>query len=317
MANFFHPIHGNPEPDNASGGFLTAPDGRKIRYACFGAVGRPLKGTIILLHGRNECIEKYFETIRDLSRQGFGTATMDWRGQGGSDRLMRDKHRGHITSFGRYTRDLDQFFEEIVLPDCRGPYYVLAHSTGALVALLGSHSMVNRIRRMVLVAPFLSFPQSPFSMTTTRRLTTALSLVGLGGLYAAWGPRETTPFELNKLTSDPARYRRNCRLYDTYPQLALGGPTMAWVRAACEAVEIVQNAEFMARIQVPVLFIAAGADEVVSTEAIAAYARRLRGGSVLMIDGARHEILQETDIFREQFFAAFDAFVPGFEEVLA
>ena len=62
---------------------------------------------------------------------------------------------------------------------------------------------------------------------------------------------------------------------------------------------------------------AAGADEVVSTEAVAAYARRLRGGSVLMIDGARHEILQEADMFREQFFAAFDAFVPGFEEVLA
>ena len=132
-----------------------------------------------------------------------------------------------------------------------------------------------------------------------------------GGLYAAWGPRETTPFDLNKLTSDPARYRRNCRLYDTYPQLALGGPTMAWVRAACEAVEIVQDADFMARIQVPVLFIAASADEVVSTQAVADYARRLRGGMVLTIDGARHEILQEADIFREQFFAAFDAFVPG------
>ena len=40
-------------------------------------------------------------------------------------------------------------------------------------------------------------------------------------------------------------------------------------------------------------------------------ARRLRNGSLLTIDGARHEILQEADIFREQFFAAFDAFVPG------
>ena len=154
-------------------------------------------------------------------------------------------------------------------------------------------------------------------MKTIHRLTTALSLVGLGGLYAAWGPRETTPFDNNKLTTDPARYRRNCRLYDTYPQLALGGPTVAWVRAACQAAKIVQEPDFMARIQVPVLFIGAGADEVVSTQAVTNYARRLRGGSVLMIDGARHEILQEADVFREQFFAAFDAFVPGAEEVLA
>ena len=40
-----------------------------------------------------------------------------------------------------------------------------------------------------------------------------------------------------------------------------------------------------------------------------------RGGcesaSLLTIDGARHEILQEADIYREQLLAAFDAFVPG------
>ena len=51
--------------------------------------------------------------------------------------------------------------------------------------------------------------------------------------------------------------------------------------------------------------------EIVSTRAIADYARRLRGGSILTIAGARHELLQEADIFREQLLAAFDAFVPG------
>jgi len=40
-------------------------------------------------------------------------------------------------------------------------------------------------------------------------------------------------------------------------------------------------------------------------------AREVRIGSFLMISGARHEILMERDIFREQFWAAFDAFVPG------
>ena len=44
--------------------------------------------------------------------------------------------RGHVDSFYDYAADLDQFFEEVVLPDCRGPYYILAHSTGSLVALL-------------------------------------------------------------------------------------------------------------------------------------------------------------------------------------
>ena len=38
---------------------------------------------------------------------------------------------------------------------------------------------------------------------------------------------------------------------------------------------------------------------------------RLRAGSHLVIPGARHEILMEQDRYREQFWAAFDAFVPG------
>ena len=59
------------------------------------------------------------------------------------------------------------------------------------------------------------------------------------------------------------------------------------------------------------LFVAAGADAVVSTPAIDDYARQMRSGSLLTIDGARHEILQEADIYREQLLAAFDAFVPG------
>ena len=56
---------------------------------------------------------------------------------------------------------------------------------------------------------------------------------------------------------------------------------------------------------------AAGADQVVSTKAVEAYTRRLRVGSLLMIDGAKHEILQEADVYREQLLAAFDAFIPG------
>ncbi|MGH6776672.1 MAG: alpha/beta hydrolase, partial [Bradyrhizobium sp.] len=37
----------------------------------------------------------------------------------------------------------------------------------------------------------------------------------------------------------------------------------------------------------------------------------LRAGSHLVIAGAKHEILQEQDRYRTQFWAAFDAFVPG------
>jgi lysophospholipase len=50
---------------------------------------------------------------------------------------------------------------------------------------------------------------------------------------------------------------------------------------------------------------------VVSTPAIEEFAIRLRAGSHLIVAGAQHEILMEQDRYRGQFWAAFDAFVPG------
>jgi lysophospholipase len=93
--------------------------------------------------------------------------------------------------------------------------------------------------------------------------------------------------------------------------MAQGWPTVRWLIAAARAIGKITRPEFMAANRIPTLIVAAGADEVVSTRAVEWYARHLRLGSLVMIDGARHEILQEADLYREQFFAAFDAFVPG------
>jgi lysophospholipase len=316
MTDLFYLTPGNPVPDNATAGFLTTLDGKKLRYAHFAPTGRPDSGTVVILQGRNECMEKYFETIRDLSAKGLGVATLDWRGQGGSDRLIRNLQRGYVKSFRDYEADLEQFFEEVVLPDCRGPYYILAHSTGALVALLAASSMVNRVQRMVLLTPFLGIPGQRLSMRTVRFITTVLGLLGLGRLYAAWGPppKQSAPFDSNNLTSDPQRYRRNMSIYEAYPQLALGGPTVRWLRAASSAVIAVSKPEFMASIRIPTLIIAAGADKVVSTKAVASYTRHLRLSSLLTIDGARHELLQEADFYREQALAALHTFIPGTDD---
>lgn len=315
MTEHFFQTSDNPLPDNAVGGFFRTRDRRQIRYARFAPAGRPEKGTVILLQGRNECIEKYFETIRDLSARGLGTATFDLRGQGASDRLIRDPRRGYVKSFRDYTDDLEIFFREIVLPDCRGPYYILAHSTGALIALLASPTLVNRVQRMVLLTPFLGIPDQRYSMKTIRLMTTALMLVGLGRMYVRSSSQKgAAPFGISDLTSDPVRFRRNTSVYDTHPQLALKGPTVRWLREASKAVLKIGDPQFMANMRIPTLIVAAGADRIVSTRAIEHFTRHLRLSSLLTIDGARHEILQEADFYREQFLAAFDAFVPGNEE---
>ena len=307
----------NPAPEGIKAGLLRTSDGISIRYARVPGRCETNRGTVVLLPGRNEYIEKYFETADDLAQRGYGTAILDWRGQGGSERLLANANRGYVESFGDYVRDLDALFEQVVLPDCRGPYYILAHSTGVLIALLASPSLANRVRRMVLCAPLLGLAASSSTTVWVRRLARFLYAIGLGKMYMP-GRRnrlKTPDFSPAALSSDPKRFNRNRATVTAWPGLAINGPTVAWTRAMFRAVEQVTEPEFMARLHIPSLTLAAGGDRVVSNRAIEAYVQHLRSGSLLTIDGARHELLQEADRFREQALAAFFAFVEGTDDI--
>ena len=118
-------------------------------------------------------------------------------------------------------------------------------------------------------------------------------------------------FEGNPLTGDRERFLRNLSVLKTSPDLAVGPPTIGWLKAALEAMAPLDTDQFPPRIRVPVLMVSAGDDQIVSTLAIEHLAARLRAGSQLVLRGAHHEIMQERDAIREQFWAAFDAFVPG------
>ena len=305
----------NPTPEDAVCGQFKTSDCKLLRYALFPAEAEH-RGTIVMLHGRNESIEKYFETARELAARGFASATFDWRGQGGSERMLKNPARGYVDNFKSYVTDLDDFFRQVALPDCRGPFYVLAHSTGALVALLGHAKLVNRVKRMVLCAPFLGLADQPMSAGQVRFLANLFCLVGLGRIYMGSGPKppELKPFARNRLTSDPARFQRNGAIVSECPLLGLGSPTARWIRAAARAIDRVHRQSHVDSLRIPALFIAAGADRVVSTSATELYASHARCGALVTIDGARHEILQEADFYREQFWAAFDAFIPGSQE---
>ena len=93
----------NPIPKGAIVGSIKTIDGVQLRYARWRPTGRSTQGTVCLFQGRAETIEKYFETISDLRRRGFAVATLDWRGQGGSERQLRNPRKGHVDSFAEMT----------------------------------------------------------------------------------------------------------------------------------------------------------------------------------------------------------------------
>ena len=305
----------NPVPDGATVGTILARDGVRLRFARWRATTRRSQGTICLLQGRAEQIEKYFEVVGNLRSRGFAVATFDWRGQGGSERRLRNARKGHVDSFAEFDRALDAFMEQVALPDCPPPYYALAHSTGALICLRGAREGRVRFSRMVLSSALLGLGPLTLSQPVVGRLAAFLTAVGFGEADVPGGGRttslETTPFEGNLLTSDAARFARNVAIVRSAPSIAIGAPTIGWLYAACKAMQEASEPDFGPGIKLPALMVGGSLDQVVSPRAIEALAGELRAGGQVVIAGARHELMMERDTLREQFFAAFDAFVPG------
>jgi len=305
-------IAANPVPEDVVTGMLTTPDGRALRFARFAPPpGR--RGTVCLFQGRAEFIEKYFETVRDLRSRGFAVATLDWRGQGLSDRALEDPHKGHVTDFAEFDTDLETFMREVVLPDCPPPLFALAHSMGGAILIRAASQGRRWFDRIVLSAPMIKVARARLPGPAKIALK-GMGWVGLGTSYAPGGDgtvEQAQPFLANPLTSDPVRYARNAAVLEAEPALGLGAPTVAWVNAALSTMGEFAEAGYPGRIRHPLLIIAAGADTIVSTPATEEFAIRLRAGSHLVLPGAKHELLMEQDRMRGQFWAAFDAFVPG------
>ena len=300
---------GNPVPGNHIVGWFNGVRGKRLRYAIFKTDLSVARGTVVLLQGRNECIEKYFETIRHLTSRGLWVATFDWRGQGLSDRLLKNPLRGHIRSFRDLEADLSIFLETIVLPETRLPFCMLAHSMGALVALSMAPKLTNRIERMALTAPFLELSNQPIPTWATRAITGAISMLGFGSLSSG-RDRFPQPFKDNAVTTDIGRYTRNQTLYKEHPELRLGPPTARWVHQMLGAISRISRFEHLDQIKVPTILIGAGNDRIVDQQAIELISNRFRAGRAIIIDGARHELLQEADRYRMPTLAAIDAFIP-------
>lgn len=304
----------NPVPSGAVVGELKADDGIRLRFARWAATRGPRRGTVVLCGGRGEFIEKYFEVIADLRRRGFAVAMMDWRGQGGSERLLRNPRKGHVSDFQDYQEDLFRFMKDIVLPDCPPPFVALAHSMGGTILLHHAVKPGSWFERIVLSAPFIALNQekTPYPQSIIRTYSEVGCLVGMSTAYVRGGydtPEEQVAFEDNRITKDHERWMRNKSILDVAPELGIGSPTVQWLRAASRACAELQDPSFPARVDVPMLVFAAANDKIVSTPAIEDFCVGLKVGTHILLSGSEHEILQETDDVRQRFWAAFDAYL--------
>ena len=295
--------------------YLTTTDQLAVRWGYAAAKTPPARGTILLLNGRTEYMEKYAEVAGELTHRGFEVYSCDWRGQGLSDRMLPDSHKGHVACFEDYLDDLGQLMAIIHHRKAPPPLVLMGHSMGGHIAARLVERYPDRFDRVVMTSHMIDI-QLPWFLS--RQLLRWLVRLGIKqGRQAAYAPghgawnAKDRRFERNPLTSDRDRFDRNVTAIQHEPRLAVGGVTYGWLDAALTSIDHVNRPAFAHSFRVPLLMVTAAEDRIVCGRAQRDFCRHAPDCRIVCIDGARHELLVETDARRTQFWRAFDPFVGG------
>jgi lysophospholipase len=304
-----YPTPENPMPEAAICHDVITSDGKHLRALTVRHTRA--KGTIFILNGRAEYVERYFETISEMAARGFAVVSFDWRGQGGSQRLLKNPMPGYVGSMVEYDKDLEAIIGLADRLDFPEPRYAIGHSTGGHI-LLRSLRDFKYFKRAVVIAPLLGFHYGKWPVPVVRLLTLGAKLFGLSGRYLpgrAQGPLKREAFPNNPLTSDRTRWNRDIETIELHPQLAIAGPTYGWLRAVMNSLRELHHWPRGRGPSCPTMIVMAGLDRVVANTDIRQFVDHTPGFSLITIEDSRHEILMETNTIRAKFFAAFDAYL--------
>lgn len=284
-------------------------DGWMVRSALCHGDGA---GSILFLNGRGDFIEKYAESLHDWRARGFGFATFDWRGQGGSGRFLADRLRGHAPGFAPWLADLAvqvAWFRAALPP----PYYAVAHSMGGHLLLRYLAAAPHDFARAVLLSPMCGLQAAPVGPGGARWIARLGVGLGFGESYApgngaiARGLPGTV--RQRRLTHDLARYADEGWWLETRPDLALGGVTNGWLNSAFASLDALFAPGVLERISTPLLILTAEQEALVDNAATGRATARLPDARLREFAGAGHELVREIDAIRVPVLDAVAAFL--------
>ncbi|PHR83694.1 MAG: lysophospholipase [Colwellia sp.] len=296
----------------------------RINYATFINKSEAIPAKcLVISSGRSESYLKYKELSFDLFNHGYSIFIIDHRGQGLSQRLLANPHKGHVENFQYYVDDLTSFIEKIVTPHCQGSKpYLLAHSMGGAIAARYLQDFPNNIQAAVLSSPMLGFDSGSIPKFI------AESVLKISAKLNQWF--DDTPwyflghkgfahnaFSDNILMHSSIRYQLFTQLYKSTAEIQLGGVTVQWLTESQEALKKIFNN--IDKIITPTLVLQAGQDKIIKNQAQNDFCQQLHqlqphsypNGKPLVIAGAYHELFFESDIYREQ---ALQAVIQWFEQ---
>ncbi len=283
----------------------------RINYCQFNFSG--FEKTLVIVPGRVESYLKYKELAYEFHQQQFNVFIVDHRGQGLSQRLLDDKHKGYVDCFEDYVDDLNSFIDNHVIAatTTANKPYLLAHSMGGAISCRYLQSYPEKIQAAVLSSPMIAINSGKTPHSLANVLVSCLDKVNQIFSNNPWyfigqGDYTETPFSENHLMQSQLRYQIFTQLYQQIPSLKLGGVTLKWLKAAEQVrIKIFKN---MPALSTPLIVLQASEDTIVSNSAQDDFCQQLHqqhsqsctNGKAAVIDGARHELLFEKDCYRKQ-----------------
>lgn len=281
----------NDGPEAVQCEWLPSEDGVRLRLAVW-----PLEnatGTVFILPGRTEHIEKYTRVAAGLVSRGFAALAVDWRGQGLADRLHDDSTAGHVEDFADFQRDLAAVIARAQALNLPKPWHMLAHSMGGCIglrALMGPHPFSSA----AFSGPMWGIRMAPLLLPVARVLTTASQKLGFSNAFAPGQAGESYfvsgKFDDNLLTNDPGMWGWMREQVTSRPELAIGGPTLQWLGAALQEMDLLHQ---MASPRLPALTLLGTDEGIVDAARIKDRMARWPDGTLRQIPQGRHEVLME------------------------
>ncbi|MBU2956734.1 alpha/beta hydrolase [Paracoccus sp. 1_MG-2023] len=297
----FHRLDDGPQAP-ARAFWLRADDGVRLRAAHWAA--GDARGSVLLFPGRTEYVEKYAPVAAFLNAEGFDVIAIDWRGQGMSDRLQADPRPGHVGEFADYQRDVIELMVAAGDLDLPKPWHLLGHSMGGCIGLCALENGLP-VASAVFSAPMWGINLRRLNTGIATGIAYLAGRMGRGGFAApgTGGGASAYPlaesFNANLLTHDVDEWARLLREAAAWPDLTIGGASFDWVGKA------LNECSRLARIAAPdiPMTVSLGSEEkIISHQAIRDRTANWPDARLLLIEGARHEVMMETPDLKRIFW---------------
>jgi lysophospholipase len=263
------------------------------------------RGSLLFLGGRGDFLEKYLEALGHWHRIGWRIDGVDWRGQGGSGRMLDDPLICHLDSFDPLLDDLDAFIHEW-RTETPSPHVAVAHSMGGhlLLRLLAERSAA--LDGAVLLAPMAGIVARPLPALAVRLLAAAAVAAGLRHRRVWRGDAGNVG---GRMTSCPDRQADKIWWKAHKPEIASGAPSWGWLKAALASIRRLEAAPGLQAIATPLLILASERDPVIDLAALRRLAAHLPGAALEILPGSGHELLREADRYRLPVIERIDGFL--------